>query len=106
MASTVDAAAGEPIPTSSVLMAVVKHIGTKCCGENVAFLKCKKEFSNPKKCLEKGCQVTQCVLHLLKDLHQICNKELDSYVGCMYYHTNEFEFCHKEKREFEKACPF
>ncbi|KAK4403844.1 UNVERIFIED_CONTAM: NADH dehydrogenase [ubiquinone] 1 alpha subcomplex subunit-B [Sesamum angustifolium] len=106
MASAVDAAAGESIPTSSVLMAAAKHIGTKCRGENVAFLKCKKDDPNPEKCLDKGRQVTQCVLHLLKDLHQSCNKELDSYAGCMYYHTNEFEFCRKEQKEFEKACPF
>ncbi|KAL0298622.1 UNVERIFIED_CONTAM: NADH dehydrogenase [ubiquinone] 1 alpha subcomplex subunit-B [Sesamum radiatum] len=63
MASTVDAA-GEPIPTSSVLMAAAKHIGTRCRNENLAFLKCKKDDPNPEKCLDKGRQVTQCVLHL------------------------------------------
>ncbi|KAL0403436.1 UNVERIFIED_CONTAM: NADH dehydrogenase [ubiquinone] 1 alpha subcomplex subunit-B [Sesamum radiatum] len=46
------------------LMAAAKHIGTKCRGENVAFLKCKKDDPNPEKCLDKGRQVTQCVLHL------------------------------------------
>ncbi|KAL0291188.1 UNVERIFIED_CONTAM: NADH dehydrogenase [ubiquinone] 1 alpha subcomplex subunit-B [Sesamum calycinum] len=134
MASTVDAA-GEPIPTSSVLMAAAKHIGTRCRNENLAFLKCKKDDPNPEKCLDKGRQVTQCVLHLfslsscrslgmgylmvtdftvfsvlkadlkLRDLHQNCSKELDAYAGCMYYHTNEFELCRKEQKEFEKACP-
>ncbi|KAL0382628.1 UNVERIFIED_CONTAM: NADH dehydrogenase [ubiquinone] 1 alpha subcomplex subunit-B [Sesamum calycinum] len=62
MASAVDAAAGESIPTSSVLMAAAKHIGTKCRGENVAFLKCKKDDPNPEKCLDKGRQVTQLAL--------------------------------------------
>ncbi|KAL3838352.1 hypothetical protein ACJIZ3_022943 [Penstemon smallii] len=105
MASAVDVV-GEAVPTSAVLMAAAKHIGTKCRTENVAFLKCKKDDPNPEKCLERGRQVTRCVFHLLKDLHQSCNKELDSYAGCMYYHTNEFEFCRKEQKEFEKACPF
>lgn len=41
----------------------------------------------------------------LKDLHQRCTKEMDAYTGCMYYHTNEFELCRKEQKEFEKACP-
>lgn len=42
----------------------------------------------------------------LRDLQQSCGKELDSYAGCMYYHTNEFELCRKEQKEFEKVCPF
>ncbi|EPS66970.1 hypothetical protein M569_07805, partial [Genlisea aurea] len=104
-ASTAVNAAGEPVPTSSVLMAASKHIETKCRAENLAFLKCKKNDPNPETCLDKGRHVTQCVLHLLKGLHQSCSKELDAYAGCMYYHTNEFEFCRKEQQEFEKACP-
>ncbi|XP_059636960.1 NADH dehydrogenase [ubiquinone] 1 alpha subcomplex subunit 8-B-like isoform X2 [Cornus florida] len=103
MASTVDVA-GDAIPTSSVLMASSKHIATKCKSENVAFLKCKKDDSNPEKCLDKGQQVTRCVLGLLKDLRQKCTKEMDAYAGCMYYHTNEFELCRKEQKEFEKVC--
>ena len=41
----------------------------------------------------------------LKDLHQRCTKEMDAYVGCMYYHTNEFDLCRKEQEAFEKGCP-
>ncbi|XP_030517284.1 NADH dehydrogenase [ubiquinone] 1 alpha subcomplex subunit 8-B-like [Rhodamnia argentea] len=104
MASHVDAA-GEPIPTSAVLMASSKHIAARCRQENVAFLKCKQKDPNPEKCLEKGREVTRCVLHLLKDLHHRCTKEMDAYAGCMYYHTNEFDLCRKEQQEFEKACP-
>lgn len=63
MASAVEVAR-ESVPTSSVLMAAAKHIGTRCRGENVAFLKCKKDDPNPEKCLDKGRQVTECVLHL------------------------------------------
>lgn len=63
MASAVDAI-GEPIPTSAVLMSASKHIAGRCRGENVAFLKCKKDDPNPEKCLDKGNQVTRCVLSL------------------------------------------
>lgn len=41
----------------------------------------------------------------LKDLHQRCTKEMDAYVGCMYYNTNEFDLCRKEQEAFEKGCP-
>ena len=41
----------------------------------------------------------------LKDLHQKCQKEMDDYVGCMYYYTNEFDLCRKEQEAFEKVCP-
>ncbi|CAL5415837.1 unnamed protein product [Camellia sinensis] len=132
--STVDPA-GEPIPTSAVLMSSAKHIASRCRNENLAFLKCKKDDPNPEKCLDKGQQVTRCVLSLkkcwsspllkwdstregfctesgsfppvvmLKDLHQRCTKEMDAYVGCMYYYTDEFDLCRKEQKEFEKACP-
>ncbi|KAG6664360.1 hypothetical protein I3843_02G075000 [Carya illinoinensis] len=104
MASAVDAA-GDPIPTSAVLTASSKHIAVRCQAENVAFLKCKKQDPNPEKCLDKGRQVTRCVLGLLKDLRQKCTKEMDAYVGCLYYHTNEFDLCRKEQEAFEKSCP-
>ncbi|KAK4267750.1 hypothetical protein QN277_024490 [Acacia crassicarpa] len=104
MASSVDAS-GNPIPTSAVLMAASKHIGFKCQSENLDFLRCKKKDPNPEKCLDKGQEVTRCVLNLLKDLHKKCTKEMDEYVGCMYYYTNEFEMCRKEQQAFEKACP-
>ncbi|KAK4586931.1 hypothetical protein RGQ29_023895 [Quercus rubra] len=96
---------GEPIPTSAVLMAASRHIGLRCEAENLEFLRCKKKDPNPEKCLDKGQQVTRCVLGLLKDLHQRCTKEMDGYVGCLYYYTNEFDLCRKEQQEFEKACP-
>ncbi|XP_050218899.1 NADH dehydrogenase [ubiquinone] 1 alpha subcomplex subunit 8-B [Mercurialis annua] len=104
MASTVDAT-GNPIPTSAVLTASSKHITSRCFQENIEFLKCKKKDPNPEKCLEKGQQVTRCVLGLLKDLHQRCTKQMDDYVGCMYYHTNEFDLCREQQQAFEKACP-
>ncbi|GJS57700.1 NADH dehydrogenase [ubiquinone] 1 alpha subcomplex subunit 8-B-like protein [Tanacetum coccineum] len=99
---------GEPIPTSAVLMSASKHIATRCRGENVAFLKCKKDDPNPEKCLEKGRQAYDMCVKLrlrLRDLHQQCTKEMDSYAGCMYYNTDEFERCRPEQKEFEKACP-
>ncbi|KAK9182411.1 hypothetical protein WN944_025555 [Citrus x changshan-huyou] len=104
MATAVDPS-GDPIPSSAVLTASSKHIGLRCQHENVEFLKCKQKDPNPEKCLDKGRQVTSCVLGLLKDLHQKCTKEMDEYVGCLYYHTNEFDFCRKEQQAFEKTCP-
>ncbi|KAK4728653.1 hypothetical protein AABB24_034868 [Solanum stoloniferum] len=106
MASSAVDAVGNPIPTSAVLMSASKHIDIRCRSENVAYLKCKKDDPNPEKCLQKGQQVTRCVLSLLKDLHQKCNKEMDAYAGCMYYNTNEFEMCRNEQKDFEKACPY
>ncbi|KAK8510923.1 hypothetical protein V6N13_037674 [Hibiscus sabdariffa] len=105
MATKVVDAAGEPIPTSSVLMSSAKHIEIKCMSENVEFLKCKKKDPNPEKCLDKGRQATRCALGVLKDLYQRCKDPMEAYVGCMYYHTNEFDLCRKEQQAFEKACP-
>ncbi|XP_028061431.1 NADH dehydrogenase [ubiquinone] 1 alpha subcomplex subunit 8-B-like, partial [Camellia sinensis] len=63
MSTNVDAV-GDPIPTSAVLMASAKHVEINCRGENIAFLKCKKDDPNPEKCLDKGHQVTRCVFGL------------------------------------------
>ncbi|KAK7294224.1 hypothetical protein RJT34_17111 [Clitoria ternatea] len=57
-------ASGNPVPTSTVLMASSKHIGIRCHSENLEFLKCKKKDRNPEKCLDKGREVTRCVLGL------------------------------------------
>ena len=46
-----------------------------------------------------------CFIPRLKELHQKCPKEMDAYAGCMYYYTNEFDFCRKEQQAFEEACP-
>lgn len=54
----------EPMPTSSVLMASSKHIAAGCRAENLAFINCKKNDPNPEKCLDKGRDVTRCVLSL------------------------------------------
>ncbi|CAI0466591.1 unnamed protein product [Linum tenue] len=105
MASSSVDEAGNPIPTSAVLMSASKHIGKRCYSENLEFIKCKQQDPNPEKCLDKGRQVTRCVLGLLKDLHQNCTKQMDDYVGCMYYNTNEFDLCRKEQQAFEKECP-
>lgn len=59
---------GEPIPTSAVLMAASRHIGLRCEAENLEFLRCKKKDPNPEKCLDKGQQVTRCVLGLYVSL--------------------------------------
>ncbi|KAJ6803908.1 NADH dehydrogenase [ubiquinone] 1 alpha subcomplex subunit 8-B-like [Iris pallida] len=104
--STAVDALGNPIPTSAVLTASAKHIATSCRSENKAFINCKKKDQNPEKCLEKGREVTHCVLNLLKGLHQSCSQEMDTYARCMYYNTNEFDLCRKEQQAFEKACPW
>ena len=62
---------GEPIPTSAVLMAASRHIGLRCEAENLEFLRCKKKDPNPEKCLDKGQQVTRCVLGLYVSLSLI-----------------------------------
>ncbi|KAJ0601904.1 putative NADH dehydrogenase [ubiquinone] (complex I), alpha subcomplex, subunit 8 [Helianthus annuus] len=69
MATAVDAV-GEPIPTSAVLISASKHIAGKCRGQNIAFLKCKKDDPNPEKCLDKGNQVTRCVLSLMVETYR------------------------------------
>ena len=71
---------GEPIPTSAVLMAASRHIGLRCEAENLEFLRCKKKDPNPEKCLDKGQQVTRCVLGLYVSLSLTLISFYSSYV--------------------------
>eukprot|EP00243_Klebsormidium_subtile_P004694 TRINITY_DN18847_c0_g1_i1.p1 TRINITY_DN18847_c0_g1~~TRINITY_DN18847_c0_g1_i1.p1 ORF type:complete len:103 (+),score=11.52 TRINITY_DN18847_c0_g1_i1:378-686(+) len=94
-----------PVATSAVLMSAAKHIGKHCARENRAFLDCKRADENPESCLDKGEQVSRCVVSLLKELNGKCPKAFNAYVKCMDYRTNEFDLCRKEQAEFEKQCP-
>lgn len=87
MASATVDASGNPIPTSALLMASSKHVAATCRTENLAFINCKKKDPNPERCLDKGQQVTSCVLHLwvFRDLTLISFQS----IGCrqsIWYH--------------------
>lgn len=53
-----------PPPTSSVLLAISKHIAAQCGKQNRAFLECKGRDRNPEACLKEGDAVTACVVDL------------------------------------------
>ncbi|KAE8658757.1 hypothetical protein F3Y22_tig00116970pilonHSYRG00203 [Hibiscus syriacus] len=78
MANVVDAA-GEPIPTSRKILTP----------RNVS-IRAAKLLAEPLDCLKI----------FIRDA-----KIMEGYVGCMYYHTNEFDLCRKQQQAFEKACP-
>lgn len=42
------------------LLAIQKHIATKCANVNRAWLECKDKHQDPKHCTEIGKQVLQC----------------------------------------------
>ncbi len=52
------------MPTSSVLYATSKHISERCGEIGEAFLACKRDDMNPRKCLDKADKVMGCVYTL------------------------------------------
>jgi hypothetical protein len=46
------------------LMAIHKHIATKCAGVNKAWLDCKDKHQDPKHCLDVGKEVLSCTHEL------------------------------------------
>ncbi|KAL4539788.1 hypothetical protein Ndes2437B_g01860 [Nannochloris sp. 'desiccata'] len=97
--------AASPAPTSAVLMAISKHIATRCSKVNRAYINCKENDANPEKCLKEGDAVTGCVIELLKELNTKAPSQLKAYCECMDYYSNRFIKCRKEQAEFEEACP-
>ena len=47
------------------LLAIHKHIATKCVGVNEAWLDCKDKNQDPQKCIDVGKEVLSCT-------HQLC----------------------------------
>ena len=58
--------------TSAVLMAGAQHYGTYCKEKNDAFMKCRMELNDPRKCLTEGKEVwslfVACMYHIIYSL--------------------------------------
>eukprot|EP00892_Ulva_mutabilis_P002119 jgi/Ulvmu1/11908/UM081_0067.1 len=87
------------------LLAIQKHIATKCASVNRAWLECKDKHQDPKQCTEVGKQVLQCTNDLYKDISNRAALTLETYSRCLDYNTYKLEMCVKERQDFEKACP-
>ena len=87
--------------TSAVLMGAAHHYGEHCKKENEAFMDCRIESKDPRKCLNEGREVTQCAMSFFKKVKTSCNEEFTKYWSCLDYNNQDFTKCRGSQAKFD-----
>eukprot|EP00638_Chattonella_subsalsa_P001498 CAMPEP_0117745854 /NCGR_PEP_ID=MMETSP0947-20121206/7611_1 /TAXON_ID=44440 /ORGANISM="Chattonella subsalsa, Strain CCMP2191" /LENGTH=100 /DNA_ID=CAMNT_0005563091 /DNA_START=80 /DNA_END=382 /DNA_ORIENTATION=- len=90
-------------PTSDVVWAASKLIGSECALENKEYYQCKSKDRNPAACTKEGAGVTSCVLNLLKKIDSKCPEQFQAFNHCLDMKSGEFNRC-RELQEALDAC--
>lgn len=65
--------------TSAVLMGGAHHFGSYCEKQNEAFMECRLEHKDPRKCLQEGKAVTQCAINFSPRSKEVVTRSLLKY---------------------------
>ena len=87
--------------TSAVLIGAAHHYGAYCSKENDAFMECRIDSKDPRKCLEEGKIVTRCALEFFKKIKGSCNVEFTDHWTCLDYNNQKFVKCRKTQGAFD-----
>ena len=66
-----------------------------------AFMDCRIENKDPRKCLKEGREVTQCAMSFFKKVKATCNEEFTNYWTCLDYNNQDFTKCRKSQAAFD-----
>ena len=99
--SSQDLAAEEVDVTSAVLAGAAYHYGSFCKGENEAFMECRVQSKDPRKCLDEGKKVTKCALDFFRKVKDSCNEEFTVHWNCLDYNNQEYPACRKTQKVFD-----
>lgn len=89
--------------TSAVLMGAAHHYGKHCDGPNEAFMECRTDSKDPRKCLAEGRAVTRCALDFFRAVKGSCNDAFTAHWTCLDEHNQSFKACRKTQKAFD-AC--
>lgn len=89
--------------TSAVLMGAAHHYGAHCKKQNEAFMDCRIESKDPRKCLREGREVTQCALSFFKKIKSSCNEEFTNYWSCLDYNNQDFTRCRRPQSTYDRC---
>lgn len=101
--TTQDLEAEELNVTSAVLMGAAHHYGKYCEVPNEAYMECRTETKDPRKCLAEGREVTQCALNFFRMVKDNCNDVFTTHWTCLDDHNQSFKTCRKTQKAFD-AC--
>ena len=89
--------------TSAVLMGAAHHYGKFCEPSNEAFMDCRTDSRDPRKCLAEGRAVTRCALDFFRTVKGNCNDVFTAHWTCLDERNQSFKACRKTQRAFD-AC--
>ena len=87
--------------TSAVLVGGAHHFGAYCSKESDAFMECRIDSKDPRKCLEEGRNVTKCATEFFRKVKGSCNEEFTKYWTCLDYKNQDLSHCKKPQKVFD-----
>ena len=87
--------------TSALLIGAAHHYGGYCGKENDAFMECRIENKDPRKCIEEGKKVTKCAMDFFKKIKESCNEEFTEHWTCLDYKNQEYRHCRKTQKVYD-----
>ena len=98
-----DLEAEEVNVTSAVLMGAAGHYGKYCERVNEAFMECRTDSKDPRKCLAEGREVTRCALEFFRVVKSSCNDVFAAHWTCLDERNQSYKACRKTQKAFD-AC--
>lgn len=87
------------------LRAAAFHLGKYCEFANNEFMLCRKEYDDPRKCLQEGKEVTKCSLEFFRQLKKTCYSEFTNYSNCIDKSSSGYEFtpCRNTQKVYDQC---
>lgn len=89
--------------TSALLVGAAHHYGAYCAKQNDAFMDCRIDSKDPRKCLEEGKNVTSCAKEFFVKIKGSCNEEFTEYWTCLDYKNHDISRCRKTQKVFDEC---
>uniref|UniRef100_UPI00358DE609 NADH dehydrogenase [ubiquinone] 1 alpha subcomplex subunit 8 n=1 Tax=Myxine glutinosa TaxID=7769 RepID=UPI00358DE609 len=90
--------------SSAVLKAAAHHYGAKCDAPNKAFMLCRWEEKDPRRCLDEGRQVNVCALDFFRTIKSNCADSFTEYWSCLdNLAICRFRSCREEQLAFDNC---
>ncbi len=101
MVSEADLDVEELNVTSAVLVGAAHHYGRYCVRQNDAFMECKQQEKDPRKCLAQGRAVTKCAFDFFKKVKETCNESFTAHWTCLDHNNQMQRFCRKTQAKYD-----
>ena len=89
--------------TSALLMAAAHHYGKYCERPNDAFMECRTDTKDPRKCLAEGKEVTCCALDFFRAVKGSCNDVFTKHWTCLDEKNQSIKACRKTQKVFDEC---